>query len=191
MAEVFIKAVPVSLAGNALNPVHMSRPAPQRNEIAAWVADNGRLPDDFIAFMMAHNGGTVYPMDFLHNTIDTRGDLEIGPQTSVDTLFTWDEFVSRNDDPFADWRRDHVAVGDDVSSSLILLSLRPQDFGAVRFWWRNINGLDEVTDGTITVGTIAPSFRSFIFEALYVDPESGTPRWRIPGDLAKATKVSF
>jgi hypothetical protein len=191
MAEVYIKQVPIALGGDALKPALMSRPAPTRAEIAHWEAANGRLPEDYIAFMMAHNGGTVYPANFLHNTDDPTEFLEIGPETGIDSLFTWDRFVEVNGFPPVDWRHDHVTIGYDYSSSRILLSRRQQDFGAVRYWWRNISDWDEDEDGPIPVGTVAASFRDFIFTALYASADSGTPRWYIPADLATAAKVSF
>ncbi len=191
MGDVYIKPVPVALGGDANKPVLLVRPAPRREEIAAWEAANGRLPDDYIAFLMAHNGGTVYPLMFRHNTSDPNEYLEVGPETGVDSLFTWDTFVDINNDAFSDWRRDHVAVGYDMTSSMILISRRPQDFGAVRYWWRNISDWDEAADGPIPVGTVAPTFRDFIFTALFVDEDGGTPRWHIPRDLETATKVAF
>jgi hypothetical protein len=191
MNTVYIKPVPVAVNGDALNTQVMVRPAPRRDEIAAWEAANGRLPDDYIAFLIAHNGGTVFPLMFRHNTPDPNEYLEVGPETGVDHLFTWDDFVDINNDAFSDWRREHVAVGYDTTSSMIVISRRPQDFGAVRYWWRNISDWDEDADGPIPVGTIAPTFRDFIFTALFADDDGGTPRWRIPSDLQTATKVAF
>jgi hypothetical protein len=191
MGDVYIKPVPVAVGGDVMNPQIMARPAPRRDEIAGWEASHGRLPDDYIAFMMAHNGGTIYPLVFRHNSPDPNEFIEIGPETGVDNLFRWDDFVEINDDAFSDWRRENVAIGYDTSSSMILLSRRPQDFGAVRYWWRNISDWDEEADGPIPVGTVAPTFRDFIFNALYVDDDGNAPRWRIPRDLETATKVAF
>jgi hypothetical protein len=190
MGDVFIKPVPIALGGDATKPVLMARPAPRREDIAQWEGEKGRLPEDYVAFMMAHNGGTVYPQKFLHNTDDPTEFLEIGPQTGVDILFTWDAFVEANSYTPIGWRADHVIIGYDYSSSAILLSRRQQDFGAVRYWWRNLDGWDE-DDGPLPVGEVAPSFRSFIFEKLHAGEDDSATRWSIPRDLATAVKVSF
>jgi hypothetical protein len=190
MNDVYIKPVPVALGGDVMKPTHIQRPAPTRAEIAVWEAANDRLPDDYIAFMMAHDGGTIFPQKFMHNTDDPTEFLEIGPETGVDILFTWDAFVEANGYLPLGWRLDHVIIGYDYSSSAIVLSRRPQDFGAVRYWWRNLDGWDG-DDGPLPVGDVAPSFRSFIFEALFDDGSDSATRWSIPRDLATAAKVSF
>jgi hypothetical protein len=190
MGDVFIKPVPIALGGDATKPVLMARPAPRRDDIAQWEGENGRLAEDYVAFMMAHNGGTVYPQKFRHNTDDPTEFLEIGAQTGVDILFTWDAFVEANSFKPIGWRADHVIIGYDYSSSAILLSRRAQDFGAVRYWWRNLDGWDE-DDGPLPVGEVAPSFRSFIFEKLYAGDDGVATRWSIPRDLETATKVNF
>ncbi|MGL5012172.1 MAG: SMI1/KNR4 family protein [Paracoccaceae bacterium] len=191
MADVYIKPVPEALGGDANNPVMIARPAPRRDEIAQWEAEFGRLPDDYIAFLMAHNGGTVYPLAFRHNITDAPEFVEVEENPAVDILFTWDRFLEINAYLLNDWRADHVSIGYDLTSSMILISRRAQDFGAVRYWPRNVSDWDESADGPIPVGTVAPSFRDFIFSALYVDEDGGTPRWRIPADLETAVKVSF
>ncbi|MGL5010935.1 MAG: SMI1/KNR4 family protein [Paracoccaceae bacterium] len=190
MGDVYIKPVPVALGGDVLKPTLIARPAPSRAEIAQWEAGNGRLPDDYIAFMMGHNGGTIAPQMFQHNTDDPTEFLEIGPETGVDVLFTWDMFETVNATISAAWRAEHVAIGYDYSSSHILLSLRPQDFGAVRYWWRN-NGSWDDFDGPVPIGDVAPSFRSFIFEKIYEHKDGTATRWDLPQDLATAAKVNF
>jgi SMI1 / KNR4 family (SUKH-1) len=192
MTDIYIKPVPVALGGDANKPALLARPAPRRDEIAAWEASNGRLPDDYIAFMMAHNGGTIFPPMFRHNIVDAPEFVAIDENPGVDLLYTWDRFIDVNDDRFSDWRKDHVAIGYDYDTSHILISRRPQDFGAVRYWPRNVSDWDDEADGPIPVGTIAPTFRDFIFTALYNDEEGGNaPRWHIPRDLETATKVAF
>lgn len=191
MAEVYIKQVPIALGGDALKPVLMNRPPPTRAEIAAWERANGHLPDDYIAFMMAHNGGTVYPMDFNHNVTDAPDWLDLEPTDSIDNFFTWDRFEKTNSYIKVDWRIGHVAIAYGNAGGHILISQRDQDFGALRYWPRNVADWDEESEGPLPVATVAPSFRDFIFNALYTNPDSGNPRWYIPGDLATATKVSF
>ena len=191
MGDVDIKPVPIALGGDANKPVLIARPAPRRDELAASEATNDRLPDDYIAFMMAHNGGTVYPASFKHNIADGSALIELEETPAVDLLYTWDRFVGANSYLLSDWRKDHVEVGYDCSSSSILISRRTQDFGAVRYWPRNVSDWDEGADGPIPVGTVAPSFRDFIFSALSADEDGGTPRWYIPRDLETATKVAF
>ncbi len=191
MGDVYIKPVPVALGGDVNKPVLLARPAPRRDEIAAWEAANGRLPDDYIAFMMAHNGGTVYPPMFRHNIIDAPEFVSVDENPGVDLLFTWDNFVKHNGYPVTDWRDGHVMIGHDYDTSRILISQRPQDFGAVRYWPRNVADWDAEADGPIPVGTIAPTFRDFIFTALHENEDRIAPRWSIPRDLETATKVAF
>jgi hypothetical protein len=191
MGVVYVKAVPVALGGDANKPVLMDRPAPNRAEIAAWEGANTRLPEDYIAFVMAHNGGTVYPMHFRHNIPDADELLDLEEVLAVDILFTWDAFVQDNSATRLAWRTDHVAIGFECAYGYLALSLRPEEFGAVRFWHRNVAHWDEEEDGPMPIGMIAPSFRDFIFAALFDDPDGGTPRWSIPSDLATAVKVSF
>jgi hypothetical protein len=192
MGEVYVKAVPVALGGDANKPVLMDRPPPSRAEIAAWEAENNiRLPQDYVAFLMTHNGGTVYPMHFRHNIADADELLDLEEILAVDILFTWDAFVKDNSATRLGWRADHVAIGYECACGTLALSLRANEFGAVRFWHRNVATWDEEEDGPMPIGTIAPSFRDFIFAALFDDPDGGTPRWSIPRDLQTATKVNF
>jgi hypothetical protein len=191
MGDVYIKAVPVALGGDANKPVLMDRPPPSRAEIAAWEAANGRLPEDYIAFMMAYNGGTVYPMAFHHNITEAPDWLDLEPIASVDSFFTWDAFVEANSFNKVDWRVDHVIVAYANERGNILISQRAQDSGAVRYWPANVADWDEEEDGPLPVATVAPTFRDFIYTSLLDDPDGGTPRWSIPRDLATATKVSF
>lgn len=191
MGEVHVKPIPVALGGDANKPVLIVRPAPQRNEIALWEAASGRLPEDYIAFMMTHNGGTVHPSRFHHNIADAPEFIYLDPRPGVDSLFTWDDFVKNNGYLPLDWRLENVAIGYAYDTSMIVISQRSNDFGAVRYWPRNVADWDEQADGPLPVGTIAPSFREFIFTALFDDPDGGTPRWSIPADLAKAARVRF
>ncbi len=191
MGDVYIKQVPIALGGDANKPVLMARAAPSRDEIAVWETANGPLPDDYIAFMMAHNGGTVYPMAFRNNVTNAPDWLDLEPTGSVDNFFTWDDFVEANGFLKIDWRVEHVIVAYGNEGGSILVSQRPQDHGAVRYWPRNVADWDEEADGPLPVSTLAPTFRDFIFTALYVDEDGGTPRWYIPRDLETATKVAF
>jgi hypothetical protein len=191
MGDVYIKPVPVALGGDANKPVMMDRPPPSRAEIAAWEAGNTRLPEDYVAFLMGYNGGTVFPMHFRHNIAGADEAFDLEDVLAVDILFTWDAFVQDNSATKLDWRADHVTIGFECAYGYLALSLRPAEFGAVRFWHRNVAGWDEDDDGPLPIGTIAPSFREFIAVALFDDPDGGTPRWSIPRDLQMATKVSF
>jgi hypothetical protein len=191
MGDVYIKPVPIALGGDVNSPALLSRPAPRRDEIAAWEAANGRLPDDYIAFMMAHNGGTVYPSMFHDNIVDPPEFVGVDENPGVDLLYTWDKFVEGNSYLATDWRQEHVMIGYDYDTSRILISRRPQDFGAVRYWPRNVADWDHEADGPLPVGTVAPSFRDFIFTALFEHEDRIAPRWSIPRDLETAAKVAF
>lgn len=191
MKDVYIKPVPVALGGDVTKPVLIQRPAPSRIEIGHWEQENGRLPEDYIAFMMAHNGGTIYPAAFETKVSAAPDWLDLEPVVSIDSFFTWDEFVKANGFLKIDWRVDHVSIAYDNSGGRILLSMQPHDHGAVRYWPRNVADWDEEDDGPLPVATVAATFREFVFNVLFDNSTDGPPRWSIPRDLETATKVSF
>ena len=168
-------------------------PPPSMEEVEAWEAANSRLPDDYKAFITTYKGGTVWPMLFETNTEDPTEDfIQAEEEEAVDTLFHWSEFADKNriDNTHNLRQFNLLPIGYDTTGSSLCLSLAQADFGAVRWFWRNMANWDEDEDGPMPIGTVAPSFRAFIYEALFDDGDGG-PRWYIPRDLETAKQVEF
>jgi SMI1-KNR4 cell-wall len=191
MIEVFIKPIPESQDGTGFPPFLPPKAPPSRLEIAAWESAYGRLPNDYVDFLMAYNGGTVFPAHFDHKVIDAPEWLCLEAVESIDCFLTWDRFVQVNAFDGYDWRQDHVLVADCNSGGCLLLSMRAQDHGAVRYWPNNLAGWDVAEDGPLPVATVATTLRGFFATELFTAAENSTPRWHIPRDLATATKIGF
>ncbi len=168
-------------------------PPPTLEMVAQWESENGRLPDDFKAFITRYKGGTVFPMLFEHNTEDPTDDFIFAEdEEAVDSIFHWSDFSAKNTVDNVSSLREFglLAFAHDTTGSSLCLSISDDDFGAVKWFWRNMDNWEDVSDEPMPIGTVADSFRAFIFEALFDDGDGG-PRWRIPDDLVSAKRVEF
>lgn len=186
-----------------MNRVHLQHPPylgdsevwplpPEPELISAWESENITLPKDYKTFILKYNGGAVYPLEFNNNIdLDVADENDIETLVSVDVLFDWNEFQQKNSSNIGDWSRKMVAIGYDVTSSLIGISIEPDTNGSIVYWWRNSEGWDEEDDGPLPFGIIANNFREFIFEKLFISEGGGHPRWQLPKDLETARVVEF
>lgn len=186
MAELYLKHPPRSEGGEWPAP-----PSPEA--ISEWVGANQPLPEDYKAFLLKYNGGTVYPLEFDNNVDEDAADiLDIEATTGVDILFDWDRFVEINGYSGKAWRQFMVAIGYDTTSSIIGLSILPENAGSVLYWWRNLpDAWEEDEDGPMPIGHVAEDFRDFLFQKLYASEGGGHPRWVLPQDLEKAQTVAL
>lgn len=160
-------------------------------DITRWERATGiTLPDGYRRFMLAFNGGRVYPRLFQHNIpLDRYPSAD--PVTMVDPLYPWAQAESH-------WRGevygrgtppDMLFVGCDPGGLEILLSLRPADLGQIFCWPHSTNLWG--TDDNTQVWHQAVSFEAFL-ESLYdLEDSSDHAGWYVPIYDKLARRLGF
>lgn len=160
------------------HPLQDAGTAPPTAEgIATWEKENKTLPADYVRFMLKYDGGFLNPDMFRLNAIDPEDWLDdVDDPTQLDHLYSWQTFVKKNGFKGEVWSDTHVAIGEDISSSSILLDLAGDAPGSLIFWYRNNDGWDE-DDGPVPIGYLAPTFTDFVTNALTANPDGPDSRW--------------
>lgn len=149
-------------------------------DIVAWESRTGHaLPDSYRRFMLAFNGGRVYPRLF-RSAVPLERYPFIEPVTFVDPFYSWAdvEEYSRGDVYGRGTPPDMLFIGSDPCGLEILMSLRAADYGQIFCWVHSMNIWG--TDGNDWVWNQAPSFEAFL-DLLHDEPDaSDYEGWHIP-----------
>jgi len=160
-------------------------------DIARWEQETGlALPDSYRRFMLAFNGGRVYPRLFRHNVPPERYP-STEPVTQVNPFYDWARVE-------AHWRGEiygkgnppgMLLIGCDPGGLEVLLSVRSEDRGQISCWPHTTNLWG--TDGNDHVWHQAPSFEAFL-DSLF-DREDGTDYkgWHRPIYDQQARPLAF
>lgn len=138
--------------------------------IEAWEAEAGlALPEAYSRFLAAFNGGHVYP-----NLFDLRiAGSRVSETGRLERLHDFSTVAGLWRTAAEDRRADVLPVGCDAEGAAVLLSLRPDDFGAVLLRRPS-------SDGARQEARLAGDFESF-FEDLYDGPDlAGFRHWDRP-----------
>ncbi len=152
-----------------------------RQAIAAWEDRTGhRLPDGYRRFMLAFNGGRVYPRLFRYS-LPLKHYPSVEPITILNPFYSWDsaerywhgEVYRRGTPP------DMFFIGCDPGGLQILMSVRAEDYGQIFCWVHSTNVWG--TDGNDRLWHQADSFENFL-DTLFDEPdESDYKSWNRPG----------
>lgn len=159
-------------------------------QIVEWERENQALPQEYKDFMSNYNGGFIFPDHFEHNVEDEDDWVEADSPTVLNHVYSWQDFVEKQSFKGNEWRTHFIAVAEDITGSLILLSSRDDDFGHVYYWWRNNDNWDE-DDGPIPLGHLASSFKDFLFTTLFENEEGPTGRWGVKSFFDGASALNF
>ncbi|MFC1458999.1 SMI1/KNR4 family protein [Microvirga arabica] len=150
------------------------------HDIRIWEKTNGmRLPDGYRRFMLAFNGGCVYPRLFFY-AVPLEYYPSTEPVTFVDLFYSWSDVrkYSRGDVYGRGNPPDMLFIGSTPGGLQILMSLRAEEFGQIFCWVHNTNIWG--TDGNDHIWYQASSFENFL-KSLYDEPDrSDYDNWRIP-----------
>jgi hypothetical protein len=149
-------------------------------DIARWERTTGlSLPDAYRRFMLAFNGGRIYPRLFRY-TVPLEFYPSTEPVTYVNPFYSWAdaERYWRGDVYDRGTPPDMLFIGCNPGGLEILLSLRPADFGQIFCWLHSTNIWG--TDGNDRLWLQAVSFEAFL-DSLYDEPDgSDYDDWRRP-----------
>lgn len=164
---------------------------PSALELSHWEAAHVALPEDYKRFLIKYNGGSIYPSDFYTGlSAEVADKFDVDKHTTVSILFDWQDFLATNAGGTRDWQHFMLAIGHDIGAGLIGISTAPETLGSVVYWSLDLSNKWDLDKGPIPIGAIAPSFSSFLFEALH--SEHGVAfRWDLPEDLETAYVVSL
>jgi hypothetical protein len=149
-------------------------------DIALWESRTERLlPDGYRRFMLAFNGGRVYPRLFRYNVpLDLYPSAE--PVTLVDPFYSWARVEEY-------WRgsvysrampENMLVIGGDPGGLEILLSVRPDNYGQI-FCWVDGSHSDDTHEND-RIWFQAASFEGFL-DSLYDEADgSDYENWHVP-----------
>lgn len=158
-----------------------------RQAIIAWESKTGHiLPSGYRRFMLAFNGGCVYPRLFRYS-VPLNLYPSVEPVTFVDPFYSWEmaekywngEIFHRGTPP------EMAFIGCNPGGLEILMSLRKKDHGHIFCWLHSTSPWG--TDGNDQLWHQANSFEEFL-GSLYDKPDgSDYEDWHIPlySELAK------
>lgn len=154
-----------------------------RAAIEAWEKANGiALPADYRAFMLAYNGGHVYPLMFDYTIpLDHYPTTDPTPTTYVDPVYDWAMvekiwnggiFSHRNPPGM-------LVIGSNPGGLEILLSVQPSSAGRIFTWLHTLHPWGDPDNNM--AWEQAPTFRAFI-DSLYDNAtREGYAFWHLPG----------
>ena len=155
-----------------------SRPAPTPAALDAWQTDAGLLlPDDYRTFLLRHNGGHPYPQKFQHTALEP-GDFDNPTEHYLDPLYAWEKVLGWSAELGNRLPAACLAIGADAGLIEIVLSLRPEDHGAVYSWVRNWAVWGNEDNRYLCPQ--ASSFTAFMRSLNDDEEENGLAAWRTP-----------
>jgi hypothetical protein len=118
------------------------------------------LPDDYVAFLVTHNGGRPKPSDFTFRTKSGEST-----DSSIQCFFGWCDDANygllQNLSVYEDRIvTEFIPIACDALGNLLLLSLRPSDYGSVWFWDHELESEDHPTMDNMDM--VADSFTEFV-----------------------------
>lgn len=151
-------------------------------EIATWeAANNVQLPVTYRGFLLAYNGGRIYPGMFQMNmTPEQLGSSET--MSMVDPLYDfatavslWNGDVYRGGEP-----KPFFFIGTDPGGMELLMSLRPTDHGAIFLWFGTDLPWGSGGNVETNLHPQAASFSAFIASLTDTADEQGRAHWETP-----------
>jgi hypothetical protein len=142
---------------------YQAKRKPSEQELSAWeIATGLKLPGDYRNFLLAWNGGTVFPYVFTHRYPQaTPTETEL----ILDVLCDWDDVLdnSRLQDALhlRSLPPQHLVIGSDPCSVYVLISLAPDTYGHIMTWYKNYYFTWGEPEND-QLGEVAPSFSAFI-----------------------------
>jgi len=167
------------------------RTPPSTEEFRDWENDNHKLPETYLRFMTAFDGGFIYPNAFYHNTKDPDDWLDdVDDITHLSHLYSWSAFKKEQSYSHQAWGQDFVAIGEEIASGNILMKVAGDETGAIFFWYRNNDSWDD-DDGPVPIGKISDSFEAFILKDLFTPSDGPDGRWESFFEDGTAEALSF
>lgn len=159
--------------------------------IEDWEKRTGlRLPAVYRTFMRRYNGGHPFPLMFRHGLptdVSPSGDLE----TLLDTLYQW----SVVEEIWSGAAYGHATppgmlfIGADIGTLEVLLSVRPEDYGAIYLWRHS---LDPWGKGANTrLWPQAGCFSAFMENLYENDAGDGAAHWHEPVNAALERRLEL
>ncbi|MBA8881473.1 SMI1/KNR4 family protein [Phyllobacterium myrsinacearum] len=150
-------------------------------DVAAFERENNiKLPDGYRRFMLAYNGGRVYPCMFTYTV-----PLEIYPSTEpvtfLDPLYDWAYAMQLwNGDIYLGSNPPNMLIiGSDPGGLQVLLSLRKDSYGKVFTWVQSQDSRG--VEGNDMIYLQANSFRDFIASLFDNANRDAYSYWHRPG----------
>jgi hypothetical protein len=146
--------------------------------LSRWEQETGlRLPDDYRRFLIRYNGGRPYPNLFRHSARDADG-AQNPTEHFVDPLYGWDRVVPWSSELANRLPPGSLAIGADPGLLEIVLSLRPEDHGAIYSWLRNRAAWGSAENSYLCPQ--ASSFSAFVASLSDDDEKNGHACWHTP-----------
>jgi hypothetical protein len=147
--------------------------------ISNWERSSGlTLPADYRAFLIRYDGGRPYPNMFRHSAL-SPDDGSVNPtEHFLDQLYSWDRVVAWSDELGDRLPGGCLTIGADPGLLEIVISLRPEDFGAVYSWVRSWTSWGSVENAYLCPQ--GQSFGAFVTSLFDDEDESGHDYWHTP-----------
>lgn len=152
---------------------------PIASAISSWEQSAGyALPSDYRAFLVNFNDGRPYPNMFRHTSLIPEEGSPNPTEHFVDPFYSWGRTVEWSHELENRLPDGCLSIGADPGLLEIVLSLRPEDFGAVYSWVRNWASWGSAENNYLCLQ--ASSFGAFVAALFDDDEQNGHNYWHTP-----------
>jgi hypothetical protein len=168
-------------------------PADQAARITDFATNiGGQLPVDYLTFLTRYDGGFPYPNVFDEVTPDAVR-RSVDRQAFCDRLFDLENVAahSRGETFGKAVPTGFLLIGEDPGGLIFLLSLRPDDFGALFLWQANSAPWGSAENNETHIFQQASSFSDFLDSLYDTEDKIGYDHWATPFIVANAVELDL